>query len=104
MYIARDFITSSHRGALLAANTKIRREVFANRQILKVLLVVDHQALLVRQVQQTDEAITRRDVVHCLFGIYRLQVVDNVREGERAIDSFGRNLIGHIRWWRRRNL
>jgi hypothetical protein len=41
------------------SNTHIRREILPNRQVLKPLLVLNHQPLLIRQMQQANEAETR---------------------------------------------
>lgn len=86
---------------LLAANTQIGRKVFSNRQVLKVIVVVDDQAFLVGQMQNTNKTVRCRNICQRLLGIDCLQAVDDVCEGERAIDGFGGRVFGGSVWWRR---
>lgn len=85
---------------LLPTNTQISRKVLSNRQILKVFVIIDDQALLVCQMQDADEAVRGRNIGHGLFGVDCLQAVDDICKGERAIDSFGCRIVGRVRrWW-----
>lgn len=42
---------------LLATNAQIGRKVFSNRQVLKVIVIVNDEALLVGQMQNTNETV-----------------------------------------------
>jgi hypothetical protein len=74
-------------------HTQIRREILPNREILKPLLILNHQPLLIRQMQQANKAETRRQVRHGLFRVHVLQAVDDICECEGAVDGFGGGVI-----------
>lgn len=64
-------LTSAH----LSTNSDLRREILPNIQLHQTLLLLNHQALLIRQMQQADKAVACRDIIHSLFWIYALQVL-----------------------------
>jgi len=81
---------SSHRSnlksqlsALLPHN--ISAEIPPDVQLGPILLIFNDETLFVRQVQQTDEAVTRADVGHLLLRIDRLEVIDDVCELEDCV-------------------
>jgi hypothetical protein len=45
-------------------------------------------------MQHANEAITRRNIRHDLFGVHGLQAVDDVGESESAVDGFGGGVGG----------
>lgn len=59
---------------------QVRRQVSLDGQLLVAWRVLYHKTLFVCQVQQTDEAITRRDVRHCLLRVLRLEPVQDICE------------------------
>jgi hypothetical protein len=44
-------------------------------------------------MQHTDEAIARRDIREGLFRVHGLQAVDDVCEGEGAVNGFGSGVV-----------
>jgi hypothetical protein len=57
-------------------------------------LILNRQALFIGKMQHANEAITRRNIRHGLFGVHGLQAVDDVGEGESAVDGFGGGVGG----------
>jgi len=88
---------ASPKQTLISADSDFSTVIFHYRQVCKVFLVADDQALLVRQMEKTDKAIRRGDVRHCLLRINRLQVVDDICELQRFCFrcGFGR-LFRHL--------
>lgn len=64
--------------------TDLRLEIPLDAQILPPFDVLNYQTLFVGQVQETDEAVRRGNVVELLFGVDVREVVHDVREHERA--------------------
>lgn len=53
----------------------LSRPIPSDLQLLEPGLVLNHQALLVRQMQEADETVARGNIGHRLLGVYRLQAV-----------------------------
>ena len=77
----------SHLGSqhLFPPLSHLRRPIPANRKLIQILGLVNHQALLVGQMQQTDEAVRRGYVLHGRFGVHGLQPVHDLSEVERGV-------------------
>ena len=67
--------------------TQIRTEVPLDSKVFEIRSVLNHQAVLVGQMQGTYEAVARRDISECFLGVYGLEVIHDVCESEGAIDS-----------------
>jgi len=63
----------------------LRRKIPPYRQLLEPLFIRDDEPFLIRQMQEADEAVARRDVLHLLLRIYGLKIVDHVRELQRSV-------------------
>lgn len=63
--------------------------ILPDSQVLPPLHTLNHQPLLVRQVQQANEPKTRADVQHLLLGVDVLEVVHDVDEVERVCFGLG---------------
>lgn len=68
--------------------------IFSDLQLRQLVSLLNDEALLVGQMQQTDEAEAGRDVIHHWLGVDLLQAVHDIRELERWVLCRG--------WWRLR--
>lgn len=67
----------------------LRIKVPLHRQVLPAIHILNHEALLVGQVQEADEAVGRGDVGELGFGVDVREVVHDVGEHEGAGFVFG---------------
>ena len=69
--------------------SNLRIEIPLHRQILPAVHILNHKALLVSQVQKTDETVRSGNVGELGFGVDVREVVHDVCEHERAGFVFG---------------
>lgn len=69
----------------LSSNSDLSGKILSYFQLHEPLLFLDDQALLVGQMQETNETVTGRDIVHCLSGIDALQVLHHGCEFQTTI-------------------
>lgn len=69
-------------------NRNLSSMILPNIQLHQALLLLNNQTLLVSQMQQTDEAVAGRDVVHGLLGVDALQVLHDGCELQTSVFAF----------------
>lgn len=74
---------------LLSLTGDLGSKVSPYRQLLVIFSILYHETLFVGQMQQTDEAETRADVLQLCLGIDVLEVVHDICELEFAIVCHG---------------